>query len=164
MTPGEWVRELVLRAFPKTGTGQPADEATVAEQTVRSEVLALRTILKEVRLRVFREGLAAYTVGGSTFGSLIFGYYYGPNLIYAARTRNGSRASGRSHEDATAAGNARLFVLKSAEGAGRTLGRRADGCEDGELWLAQTSSGRPVRVCEMDTGQPSPPLEVHWPA
>jgi hypothetical protein len=45
VTPGEWVRELVLRAFPKTGAGQPAVEATVAEQTVLSEVLALRTIL-----------------------------------------------------------------------------------------------------------------------
>jgi hypothetical protein len=45
VTPGECVRELVLRAFPKTGTGQPAAEATVAEQTVLSEVLALRTIL-----------------------------------------------------------------------------------------------------------------------
>ena len=40
VTPGEWVRELVLRAF-----GKPAAEATIAEQTVLSEVLALRTIL-----------------------------------------------------------------------------------------------------------------------
>src|ERR1700683_2442020 len=45
VTPGECVRDLVLQAFPKTGTGQPAAEATVAEQTVLSEVLALRTIL-----------------------------------------------------------------------------------------------------------------------
>ena len=40
VTPGEWVRELVLAAF-----GKPAAEATLAEQTVLSEVLALRTIL-----------------------------------------------------------------------------------------------------------------------
>src|SRR5579863_8136024 len=40
VTPGECVRELVLAAF-----GQPAAEAAVAEQTVLSEVLALRTIL-----------------------------------------------------------------------------------------------------------------------
>jgi hypothetical protein len=40
VTPGEWVRELVLRAFC-----QPTAEATLAEQTVLSEVLALRTIL-----------------------------------------------------------------------------------------------------------------------
>ena len=40
VTPGECVRELVLRAF-----GKPAAEATIAEQTVLSEVLALRTIL-----------------------------------------------------------------------------------------------------------------------
>jgi hypothetical protein len=44
VTPGEWVRELVLAAFPKTAGGKPA-EATLAEQTVLSEVLALRTIL-----------------------------------------------------------------------------------------------------------------------
>jgi len=54
VTPGEWVRKLVLRAFPKTGTGQPAAEATVAEQTVLSEVLALRTILINIsRTAVF---------------------------------------------------------------------------------------------------------------
>ena len=45
VTPGEWVRELVLAAFPKTAGGKPVAEATLAEQTVLSEVLALRTIL-----------------------------------------------------------------------------------------------------------------------
>jgi hypothetical protein len=55
VTPGEWVRELVLAAFGKPAAGRsaagkpatekPAAEATVAEQTVLSEVLALRTIL-----------------------------------------------------------------------------------------------------------------------
>jgi hypothetical protein len=44
VTPGEWVRELALAAFPKTAGGKPV-EATLAEQTVLSEVLALRTIL-----------------------------------------------------------------------------------------------------------------------
>jgi DNA ligase D-like protein (predicted ligase) len=33
--------------------------------------------------------LGGYTVGGSTFDALIFGYYDGDDLIYAARTRNG---------------------------------------------------------------------------
>ena len=45
VTPGEWVRELVLAAFPKTAGRKPVAEATLAEQTVLSEVLALRTIL-----------------------------------------------------------------------------------------------------------------------
>ncbi len=40
VTPGEFVRELVLNAF---GDEQP--EATAAEQAVLSEILALRTIL-----------------------------------------------------------------------------------------------------------------------
>jgi hypothetical protein len=40
VTPGEWVREIVLAAFDK-----PQPEATPTEQTLLSEVLALRTIL-----------------------------------------------------------------------------------------------------------------------
>ena len=33
--------------------------------------------------------IGGYTVGGATFDALVFGYYEGDNLIYAARTRNG---------------------------------------------------------------------------
>jgi bifunctional non-homologous end joining protein LigD len=33
--------------------------------------------------------IGGYTVGGATFDALIFGYYDGRSLIYAARTRNG---------------------------------------------------------------------------
>ena len=33
--------------------------------------------------------IGGYTLGGGTFDSLIFGYYEGENLVYAARTRNG---------------------------------------------------------------------------
>ncbi len=50
VTPGECVRELVLAAFGKPAAGRsatekPAAEATLGEQTVLSEVLAVRTIL-----------------------------------------------------------------------------------------------------------------------
>ena len=40
LTPGEWVREILLAAF-----GRPQPEATATEQALLSEVLALRTIL-----------------------------------------------------------------------------------------------------------------------
>jgi len=40
LTPGEWVREIVLAAF-----GRPQPEATATEQALLSEVLAPRTIL-----------------------------------------------------------------------------------------------------------------------
>jgi hypothetical protein len=40
LTPGEWVREILLSAF-----GTPPPEATPTEQAVLSEVLALRTIV-----------------------------------------------------------------------------------------------------------------------
>jgi bifunctional non-homologous end joining protein LigD len=33
--------------------------------------------------------IGGYTVGGSTFDAMIFGYYDGENLLYAGRTRNG---------------------------------------------------------------------------
>ena len=33
--------------------------------------------------------IGGYTVGGRTFDGLVFGYYDGPRLLYAARTRNG---------------------------------------------------------------------------
>jgi bifunctional non-homologous end joining protein LigD len=33
--------------------------------------------------------IGGYTIGGSTFDALIFGYYEGDRLIYVARTRNG---------------------------------------------------------------------------
>jgi bifunctional non-homologous end joining protein LigD len=33
--------------------------------------------------------IGGYTVGGKTFDALVFGYYQGDKLIYAARTRNG---------------------------------------------------------------------------
>jgi ATP-dependent DNA ligase len=33
--------------------------------------------------------IGGYTIGGATFDALVFGYYEGKDLIYAARTRNG---------------------------------------------------------------------------
>src|SRR4030095_16308773 len=33
--------------------------------------------------------IGGYTVGGTTFDALVFGYYEGTQLLYAARTRNG---------------------------------------------------------------------------
>jgi len=33
--------------------------------------------------------IGGYTLGGQTFDALVFGYYDGPRLLYAARTRNG---------------------------------------------------------------------------
>ena len=35
--------------------------------------------------------IGGYTIGGTTFDALVFGYYEGDGLVYAARTRNGSR-------------------------------------------------------------------------
>ena len=39
--------------------------------------------------------IGGYTLGSRTFDALVFGYYDGPRLIYAARTRNGFTPSSR---------------------------------------------------------------------
>jgi DNA ligase D-like protein (predicted ligase) len=39
--------------------------------------------------------IGGYTIGGKSFDALIFGYYEGDDLIYAARTRNGFTPSSR---------------------------------------------------------------------
>jgi len=39
--------------------------------------------------------IGGYTLGGRTFDAVVFGYYDGPRLIYAARTRNGFTPSSR---------------------------------------------------------------------
>jgi len=40
--------------------------------------------------------IGGYTVGGTTFDALVFGYYEGKHLVYAARTRNGFTTSSRA--------------------------------------------------------------------
>ena len=40
--------------------------------------------------------IGGYTVGGSTFDALVFGYYEEGKLLYAARTRNGFTPSSRA--------------------------------------------------------------------
>src|SRR5262249_44991893 len=40
--------------------------------------------------------IGGYTIGGSTFDALVFGYYEGNRLLYAARTRNGFTPSVRT--------------------------------------------------------------------
>jgi bifunctional non-homologous end joining protein LigD len=39
--------------------------------------------------------IGGYTVGGTTFDALVFGYYEGDQLLYAARTRNGFTPAAR---------------------------------------------------------------------
>jgi hypothetical protein len=44
-------------------------------------------------------------------------------------------------------------IRESAGGAGRALGRRADGSEDEKLPVAEADPGGAVRVCGVDAGQ-----------
>ena len=71
--------------------------------------------------------IGGYTVGTSTFDALIFGYYDGDRLIYAARTRNGFTPAIRAQlfKKFRGARDRRLPVRQSAGGEERSLGRRA---------------------------------------
>ena len=41
--------------------------------------------------------IGGYTMGGNPFDALIFGYYEGDRLLYAARTRSGFTSATRAH-------------------------------------------------------------------
>jgi DNA ligase D-like protein (predicted ligase) len=52
---------------------------------------------QKMRINVGQEFvIGGYTVGGTTFDALVFGYYEGKKLMYAARTRNGFTAASRA--------------------------------------------------------------------
>jgi DNA ligase D-like protein (predicted ligase) len=52
---------------------------------------------QKMRINVGQEFvIGGYTVGGTTFDALVFGYYEGKELIYAARTRNGFTGASRA--------------------------------------------------------------------
>jgi hypothetical protein len=48
--------------------------------------------------------IAGYTPSDKNFDALVIGYYDGPNLIYAARTRNGLPFSPACHASAVNSG------------------------------------------------------------
>ena len=89
--------------------------------------------------------IGGYTVGGNPFDALIFGYYDGNRLIYAARTRNGFTPAVRaqlfkkfSALAITTCPFANLPELKSGRwGAGLTAKKLAD-CR----WLTPTLVGQ----------------------
>ena len=77
--------------------------------------------------------IGGYTVGTRTFDALVFGYYEGDRLIYAARTRNGFTPAVRAQlfKKFQRLEIDRLPVRESARGQERPVGRRADEGEDG---------------------------------
>jgi ATP-dependent DNA ligase len=78
--------------------------------------------------------IGGYTVGGRTFDALVFGYYEGDRLIYAARTRNGFTPGARDELtrrfkglETTECPFANLPEAKSGRwGAGLTKAKMAD--------------------------------------
>ena len=107
--------------------------------------------------------IGGYTVGSKTFDALIFGYYEGDRLIYAARTRNGFTPVVRAQLMKKFRG------LETKECPFANLpqsksGRRADEGQDEGLPLAEARTRRAVRVPRMDGREPPAALEVHRPA
>ena len=96
------------------------------------------------------------------FDALIFGYYEGDRLMYAARTRNGFTPAVR----AQLFKKFRALEIKTCpfanlpEPKGGRWGAGLDGGEDGGLPLAEAGARRPVRVRRMDAGQSPAAHEV----
>ncbi len=121
--------------------------------------------------------IGGYTVGGSTFDALVFGYYEGKDLIYAGRTRNGFTPQLRAElmKKFTALETEKCPFANLPEkhpgrwGVGLTAAKMVD-CR----WVlcrmrhspafdivAEASDRWAVRVRRMDAGQPSSTLAVH---
>ena len=88
--------------------------------------------------------IGGYTVGTKTFDALVFGYYEGDRLIYAARTRNGFTpvVARAAVQEIPRAGDQGVPVRESAGGEERPMGCGPDGGEDEGLPLAEAGAGR----------------------
>jgi ATP-dependent DNA ligase len=82
--------------------------------------------------------IGGYTLGGATFDALVFGYYDGDKLIYAARTRSGFTPKLRAElpEKVQAAGNQGMHVHQSAGEESWLLGCGTHCGENGRLPVA----------------------------
>jgi hypothetical protein len=96
--------------------------------------------------------IGGYTVGTKTFDALIFGYYEGDRLMYAARTRNGFTPVVREQLFKKFRGLEikRLSVRKSPGSKERSMGCGADGGQNEGLPVAQACAGRADRIPGMD--------------
>jgi DNA ligase D-like protein (predicted ligase) len=95
--------------------------------------------------------IGGYTPSPKNFDALVIGYYDGPKLIYAARTRNGFTPASRAHhqlfklfKSLKPLGNLRMPVCESAGEEGRPLGHGSNRGQDGGMPLAQTFARRAV--------------------
>ena len=110
--------------------------------------------------------IGGYTVGTKTFDALVFGYYEGDRLIYAARTRNGFTPAVRAAavQEIPRAGDRGLSVRESPGGEERSMGCGPDGGEDEGLPVAESGARRAVRVPGVDGRESSPAHQVHGAA
>ena len=110
--------------------------------------------------------IGGYTVGTKTFDALVFGYYEGDRLIYAARTRNGFTPVVREQLFKKFRGlrNQGLPVRESPGGEERPMGCGPDGGEDEGLPLAEAGAGRADRVPGVDGRKSPAPHQVHCAA
>ena len=97
--------------------------------------------------------IGGYTIGGRTFDALVFGYYDGSQLLYAA-------LAGIAHAALSRYGNADLPVREPAGSAKRTVGSGAHGGEDDGMPLVEAGTGRAVRIPGMDAGRSSSPFAL----
>jgi len=98
--------------------------------------------------------IGGYTIGGRHFDALIFGYWEGDRLMYAARTRSWVHTgrAGAVGAVVLGAGDSRVSVREPAGGT-RRVGRKPDRGEDEKLPVAEAGARRAVRVCGVDAGQ-----------
>ena len=109
--------------------------------------------------------IGGYTRGGSTFDALIFGYYDGDDLIYAARTRNGFTPAVRAQlfKRFKALFTGECPFVNLPEARSDRWGQGPHQGEDGRAPVAHAGARRPGRARRVDRRQSSPAFEIRRP-
>jgi bifunctional non-homologous end joining protein LigD len=92
--------------------------------------------------------IGGYTVGGTTFDALIFGYYEEKTLMYAARTRNGFTPALRAElmKKTSFASHKRMPLCQSSREEEMSMGPRTHGRKDEGMSLGKTGPRRAIRI------------------
>jgi bifunctional non-homologous end joining protein LigD len=96
--------------------------------------------------------IGGYTPSPKNFDALVFGYYEGSDLMYAARTRNGFTPASREQlfRKFRGAGDLGMPIREPPRGAPRPVGPRAYRRKNEGVSMVATPVRRQLRICGVD--------------
>jgi ATP-dependent DNA ligase len=169
-------RKEILRHEVLAQLGEPIRESPVLDASLRDLMTAVRAqgleglvakrlesayepgkrsgAWQKMRLNQGREFvIGGYTPSPKNFDALIFGYYEGSNLVYAARTRKWLHAgiTGATVPEIPRAGDLSVPVCEPSRSTARPVGPRAHGRKNAGVPMATPPVGGQLRIRGVDS-------------